>query len=86
VPLLVTAGCCDAFAPALWLVTLTHAAASRSAQVVRLQGSHNNPFTHPSSLAAAVESAVREAACLRRVGTGRARRQIAVSRNRVKAR
>jgi pimeloyl-ACP methyl ester carboxylesterase len=80
VPLLVTAGRCDAFAPALWLVTLTHAAASRSAQVVRLPGSHNNPFTHSSALATVMESVTTEAARLRRAGAGRTRRHVAVSR------
>lgn len=62
VPLLVTAGLHDAFAPTRWLVALTHAAASRSTRVVRLPGSHNNPFTHPSAMAALVESVMTEAA------------------------
>lgn len=57
VPLIVTAGRQDAFAPPGWLVTLTHAAPTRSARVVRLPGSHNNPFTHPAALATVVESA-----------------------------
>ena len=56
VPLVVTAGRHDAFAPAGWLVALTHAAPSRSTRVVRLPGSHNNPFTHTVALATVVET------------------------------
>lgn len=66
-PLLVTAGRQDSFAPPGWLVTLTHAAASRSARVLRLPGSHNNPYTHPAALATVVEAMAGEAASLRRV-------------------
>lgn len=66
-PLLVTAGRHDAFAPPGWLVALAHAAASRSSRVLRLPGSHNNPFTHPAALATIVEALAMEAARMRRV-------------------
>jgi pimeloyl-ACP methyl ester carboxylesterase len=47
-PLLLTSGRGDAFAPAHWLTQLSRQAVrSPSARVVRLPGSHNNPFTHP---------------------------------------
>lgn len=60
-PLLVTAGRQDAFAPPGWLVMLAHAAASRSVRVVRLPGSHNNPYTHPDALATLIEAMAGEA-------------------------
>jgi pimeloyl-ACP methyl ester carboxylesterase len=66
IPLLVTAGRSDAFAPPGWLVTLTHAAASRIARVVRLPGSHNNPYTHPAAMATVVEALAVEAEAPRR--------------------
>jgi hypothetical protein len=56
-PLIVTAGRHDAFAPAGWLGSLVRAASSRSARVIRLPGSHNNPFTQVAALASVVESA-----------------------------
>lgn len=52
-PLLLTAGRCDAFAPSSWLTRLA-AAAERSpcVRIVRLPGSHNNPYTFPGPLSA----------------------------------
>lgn len=53
VPLVLLAGRADAFAPRPWLEAL--ADASGAPAVVRvLPGSHNNPFTHPRHVAAAV--------------------------------
>jgi pimeloyl-ACP methyl ester carboxylesterase len=72
VPLLVTAGRRDAFVPPGWLVVLAHGAPSRSARVVRLPGSHNNPFTHPAALATVVEGVVSDAG---RVGRARRTRR-----------
>jgi pimeloyl-ACP methyl ester carboxylesterase len=51
-PLLLTAGIADSLAPEEWLGLLAEAAsASPTVRVVRLPGSHNNPFTHPKELA-----------------------------------
>jgi pimeloyl-ACP methyl ester carboxylesterase len=47
-PVLLTAGRQDSFAPPSWLATLSRSAVrSPSARIIRLPGSHNNPFTHP---------------------------------------
>lgn len=57
-PVLVTAGSRDAFAPTSWLSAIGGAARrSRSARVVQLAGSHNNPYTHPDLLAGVVVAA-----------------------------
>lgn len=53
VPVLVTAGLADSFAPPAWLATL----AGEDGRVVLLPGSHNNPFTHPAEVAALVDAA-----------------------------
>jgi pimeloyl-ACP methyl ester carboxylesterase len=53
--LLVTAGRRDTFAPASWLsVIATAAGRAPSVRVVRLPGSHNNPYTQPGMLAGVV--------------------------------
>ncbi|HEX8495580.1 MAG TPA: alpha/beta fold hydrolase [Actinomycetales bacterium] len=55
-PLVLTAGRADAFAPSWWLSQLASAAlASPSVGVARLPGSHNNLFTHPDQVAAVAE-------------------------------
>jgi pimeloyl-ACP methyl ester carboxylesterase len=46
VPLTVTAGEADSFAPSAWLDLLARRAGASSRAVV-LPGSHNNPFAHP---------------------------------------
>jgi pimeloyl-ACP methyl ester carboxylesterase len=53
-PVLVTAGRADSFAPPGWLDTL----AGPGGRVVLLPGSHNNPFTHPDEVAGLVDAAV----------------------------
>lgn len=53
VPLTLTAGTHDSFAPLPWLQTLA-AASGSGGRVVRVPGSHNNPFTHPDEVAAVV--------------------------------
>lgn len=53
VPLTLTAGTNDSFAPLPWLQTLA-AASGSGGRVVRVPGSHNNPFTHPDEVAAVV--------------------------------
>ena len=46
-PVVLTAGRADTFAPSSWLAALAAAAVQApSARVVRLPGSHNNPYTH----------------------------------------
>ena len=52
VPLVLTAGRSDAFAPQWWLEVLA-CGATRSPAVTleRLGGSHNNPYTHADELA-----------------------------------
>lgn len=58
VPLLITAGRHDAFAPRWWLERLVHAASRASgASCVRLPGSHNNPYTQPDLVAKLVLAA-----------------------------
>jgi pimeloyl-ACP methyl ester carboxylesterase len=59
VPLLLTAGRRDAFAPGEWLATLARSAtAAPSVSTVVLPGSHNNPYTHPELVAAAILATV----------------------------
>ncbi len=51
-PVTVTAGRYDTFAPRAWLETLAASAVrSGDVRVAVLDGSHNNPFTHPEALA-----------------------------------
>lgn len=59
-PLVLTAGEHDTYAPTSWLETLA-GAASRSAGVTRavLAGSHNNLYTHPGAMARLVDTALR---------------------------
>ena len=57
VHLLLTAGEADSFAPQAWMETVAAAAASPSARVEVLPGSHNNLFTHPEEVAALVTAA-----------------------------
>jgi pimeloyl-ACP methyl ester carboxylesterase len=59
VPLTVTAGVADTFAPASWLSCLAEASGSPSAVRV-LPGSHNNLFTHPHEFAAVVTGSLPE--------------------------
>jgi pimeloyl-ACP methyl ester carboxylesterase len=62
-PVVLTAGRHDGFSPAPWLTTLARAAVqSPSARVVRLPGSHNNPFTHPVPFSGLVAALVRSTA------------------------
>jgi pimeloyl-ACP methyl ester carboxylesterase len=56
-PLLLTAGETDSFAPQGWMEHVA-AASGGSAQVTVLPGSHNNLFTHPDEVAALVSSVV----------------------------
>ena len=59
-PVVLTAGRADAFAPTSWLTTLSrHAVRSPNVRVVRLPGSHNNPFTHPGPFSGLVAGLVR---------------------------
>jgi pimeloyl-ACP methyl ester carboxylesterase len=56
-PLTLTAGRADTFAPPWWLAQLAAAASPAAApRVVLLAGSHNNPFTHPEQLGALIAS------------------------------
>lgn len=57
VPLVLTAGRRDAFAPRGWRAQLVQAAGS-GARDVELPGSHNNAYTHPELLAAVLAGAV----------------------------
>jgi pimeloyl-ACP methyl ester carboxylesterase len=58
VPLVVTAGEHDAFAPPWWLRMLASCALEAPSREVALQpGSHNNPYTHPLELAQVVVGA-----------------------------
>lgn len=58
IPLVLTAGTNDTYAPAAWLETLTRAAASSPAVTTEvLPGSHNNLYTHPEELARLVDLA-----------------------------
>jgi pimeloyl-ACP methyl ester carboxylesterase len=55
VPLLLTAGRQDSYAPASWLAALASAARSSPAVTARrISGSHNNLFTHPQEVATLV--------------------------------
>jgi pimeloyl-ACP methyl ester carboxylesterase len=57
VPLTVTAGEADTFAPRDWLDLLARRAGAASRAVV-LPGSHNNPFAHPELFGALVLEAL----------------------------
>lgn len=57
VPLVLTAGEADSFAPREWMDDVA-AAAGGPSRVVVLPGSHNNLFTHPEQFAAVVRTAV----------------------------
>jgi pimeloyl-ACP methyl ester carboxylesterase len=54
VPLTLTAGERDSFAPRAWMQSVADAAGGPSARVATLPGSHNNLFTHPNEFAALV--------------------------------
>ncbi len=57
VPLTLTAGEADTYAPRWWLEQLAAAAVQSPAVAVEvLPGSHNNPFTHPEQLASTITS------------------------------
>jgi fermentation-respiration switch protein FrsA (DUF1100 family) len=59
VPLTLTAGEVDTFAPKEWLEQLASAAEkSPGVTVDTLSGSHNNPYTHAEQVAAVVLGAV----------------------------
>jgi alpha-beta hydrolase superfamily lysophospholipase len=60
VPLMLTAGEADTYAPREWLDRLAVAAGSTNVGVRSLPGSHNNPFTHPEELADVVLEAVED--------------------------
>ena len=63
VPLVLTSGRSDAFAPQWWLEVLAGGATRSPAVLVeRLGGSHNNPYTHPDELAALIGRTLRPAA------------------------
>jgi pimeloyl-ACP methyl ester carboxylesterase len=57
VPVTLTAGAADSFAPAEWLDLLARLAGASSRAVV-LPGSHNNPFTYPEEFGALVLEAL----------------------------
>ena len=58
VPLVLTAGEADTFAPEWWLRSLAACAGTSATTVRILPGSHNNPFTYPEELSALVVEAV----------------------------
>ena len=60
VPLILTAGEADTYAPREWLDRLALAAGSTNVGVRLLPGSHNNPYTHPEELAEVVLEAVED--------------------------
>jgi pimeloyl-ACP methyl ester carboxylesterase len=60
VPLVLTAGEADTFAPERWLRSLAACAGTSTTTVRVLPGSHNNPFTYPKELSAVVMEAVTE--------------------------
>ena len=63
VPLVLTAGDDDAFAPQWWLEVLACGATrSPAVTVERLGGSHNNPYTHAAALAGLIARTVGPAA------------------------
>ena len=60
VPLVLTAGRGDAFAPQWWLEVLACGATrSPAVTVERLGGSHNNPYTHAAALAGLIARTLR---------------------------
>ena len=61
VPLVLTAGEADSYAPEDWLHRLAAASGSPTVTVRPLPGSHNNPYTHPEELADVVLEAVTHA-------------------------
>lgn len=61
VPLVLTAGEADSYAPEDWLHRLAAASGSPTVTVRPLPGSHNNPYTHPEELADVVLDAVTHA-------------------------
>ena len=61
VPLVLTAGEADSYAPEDWLHRLASASGSPTVTVCPLPGSHNNPYTHPEELADVVLEAVTHA-------------------------
>src|SRR4051794_23591744 len=62
IPVTLTAGASDSFAPEPWLQRLAAGAVSSPSVTVRvLPGSHNNPYTQPDELAAVVLEAVSHA-------------------------
>ena len=60
VPLVLTAGEADTFAPERWLRSLAACAGTPAMTVRILPGSHNNPFTYPEPLGALIMDAVAE--------------------------
>jgi pimeloyl-ACP methyl ester carboxylesterase len=71
-PVLLTAGRQDSFAPPPWLATLARSAVrSPSARIVRLPGSHNNPFTHPVPFSGLVVALLRATSAPSRSAAGR---------------
>jgi pimeloyl-ACP methyl ester carboxylesterase len=58
VPLVLTAGEADSYAPEDWMHRLAAASGSSTTTVRTLPGSHNNPYTHPEELADVVLEAV----------------------------
>jgi pimeloyl-ACP methyl ester carboxylesterase len=60
VPLALTAGEADTFAPESWLRSLAASAGTTATTVRILPGSHNNPYTAPRELGAVVMDAVAE--------------------------
>jgi pimeloyl-ACP methyl ester carboxylesterase len=57
VPLVLTAGEADSFAPQRWMDEVAASAGSPSTRVEVLPGSHNNLFTHPAEVAALITAA-----------------------------
>lgn len=58
IPLVLTAGEADTFAPEAWMRTVAAASGSPTTGVSVLPGSHNNLFTHAADVAALVAAAV----------------------------